>query len=357
MYALALFIAAFALWGPRTVAQDVNFVLTGYGTTGYEATLADSLRHDFTASFTPVTLFKMGENVLFESEIDFGLHDGTTTTTLEHAQIHYLGWNRVQLTAGKFHLPFGLWKHPSWINKMPDPPLLYGHAHGGVAEAALLPILFDVGLKGMGKLPVSDRWALGITAWVSQGPKHSSGGHGHGGEESSESSHEAVEVPAVGYGITYADNNENKMVGSRLQLMNRRNFMIGFAGFYALYDAEGELGVTGANLSIKWQPGPFDLRGEAILLQQDIVHHSTVETAQKGGYYVQLTRRIGGYEPVVRWSHLPSSRLEGGSVQAERRELALGVNYWITPSIPVKAAYQWALDGADGVRVQWVFGF
>lgn len=362
-YVFAVLLFAASLGGPRALAQDVNVVLTGYGTTGYEARVADSLAHDFSASFTPTTLFKMGENVLFQGELDFGLHDGTTTTTLEHAQVYYLGWNRVQLTAGKFLLPFGIWKHQSWINRMPDPPLLYGHAHGGAAEKALLPILYGVGAKAMGKVPISSQWALGISAWVSQGPRPASGDHaegdGHGGghETSSEEEHHGLEIPQIGYGITYADNNANKMVGGRLRLMNRRNFMVDLAGFYARYDAAGRLGITGTNLSVKWQPGAFDLRGEGILLRQEFLHDEAVETAQRGGYYLQLTRRFGTYEPVLRWSHLPASRLEGEKVQAERRQLAVGLNYWITPSIPVKGSYQWALDGPDGVRLQWAFGF
>lgn len=359
---LALFIAA-TLLGPQTRAQPVNFVLSGYGTTGYEARLADSSAHDFGASFSPVGLFKMGDDVLFESELDFGLHDGTTSLSLEHAQVHYLGWNRVQFTAGKFHLPFGIWMHPTWINKMPDPPLLYGHAHSGVAEEALLPILFDVGAKAMSKISLGSGWSLGTSLWISQGPKlvaeTGEEGHEHAAAPETALTEEEphLEIPRVGYGISFPDNNENKMVGGRLRFMNRTNMMIGLAGFYARYDPAGELGITGTNLSLKWQPGRYDLRGEGILLWQQVAHHEEEETARKGGYYLQLTRRIRAYEPVVRWSHLPASTLEGAPVQSERRQLAFGLNYWITPSIPLKASYQWALDGPDGVRLQWAFGF
>lgn len=359
----AVLIAAVAVWGPRAAAQDVNYVLSGYGTIGYEAQSTDSLRHDFSASFTPVALFKMGENVLFESETEFELHDGSTTTTLEHAQVHYLGWNRVQLTAGKFHLPFGIWKHPDWINKMPSPPLLYGHADNGVAQGVLLPILFDVGVKAMGKLPVGRSWALGGTVWVSQGPslasEESGGGHAHGGGHAGdeENHHGAVEVASIAYGVNYSDNNANKMVGGRLRLMNGRNVMVGVAAFHAAYDPEARLGVTGANLSIKWQPGSFDLRAEGALLRQEFRHESEADEVWRGGYYLQVARRMRAYEPIVRWSHLPASHVEGSRVQAQRRQLAVGLNYWITPSIPVKAAYQWEVDGPDGLQVQWAFGF
>lgn len=358
---LLALVTASALIGPRAEAQPINFVLTGYGTTGYEARLADSSTHNFGASVSPVGLFKMGDDVLFESELDVGLHDGTTSLTLEHAQMHYLGWNRVQVTAGKFHLPFGIWMHPTWINKMPDPPLVYGHAHSGVAEEALLPILFDVGAKAMTRLSLGAGWSVSPAIWVSQGPRlveESGEGHGHAAApETPVDEEHHLEIPRIGYGTNYSDNNENKMVGGRLRVMNRRNLTVGLAAFYARYDAAGELGITGTNLSLKWQPGRYDLRGEGILLWQDVAHHEGTATAQKGGYYLQLTRRVRAYEPVVRWSHLPASVLEGTAVQSKRRQLALGLNYWVTPSIPLKASYQWALDGPDGVRLQWAFGF
>lgn len=73
------------LWRPPVLAQDVDFVLTGYGTTEYEAQVTDSLCHNFTASFSPVSLFQMGEDVLFESEIDFELQGRSTQVPLEHA--------------------------------------------------------------------------------------------------------------------------------------------------------------------------------------------------------------------------------------------------------------------------------
>lgn len=356
---LTLCFLSLSMCGPQTSAQEIKSVVTGYGTTGYDTQIEDSLQHNFSASFTPVGLFKTGEDFLFEGELDIELDGTSTRTTLEHAQIHYLGLERVQVTAGKFHVPFGLWKHQFWINKMPSPPLLYGHAHGGVAHEALLPIFLDVGVKGMGKVSIGSWGMLGAALWASQGPAQPAeahddthdgdGGHGHEVESS--------DIPQVAYGVNYADNNRNKMVGGRLRLMSARNFMIAVAGFSAKYDADDRLRISGANVSIKWQPGLYDLRGEGILLQQDVHHHSEVESVRRGGYYVQGTRRVGAYEPVVRWSHLPVSEGLHGHAQARKRQVAVGLNYWFSPSVPVKIAYEWGLDGSDSVRVQWAFGF
>lgn len=280
------------------------------------------------------------------------------------------------MTAGKFHLPFGIWMRPSWINKMPDPPLLYGHAHGGVAEEALLPVLFDVGVMTKWKFPVGSSWALGVAGWVSQGPERAEeegahNGNAHGGDTHDgggvhgalsptphhETSHGESEIPQVGYGANYVDNNANKMVGARLRLMGQADVMLSLAGFWARYDAEGELGITGANLSVKWQPAPYDIRGEAILLKQQVHHEGAAETVHRGGYYIQATRPMRSFEPVLRFSHLPVARFASAHVQEKRRQLALGLNYWITPYIPVKAAYRWEPERPVGVRLQWAFGF
>ena len=111
-----------------------NFVLAGYGSATYDAFTVDEFTNNFSASVSPVLLFSMGEDILFETELEFGLSGEVTSTSLEYAQIDYLGFDRVQIIAGKFLLPFGLFSerlHPTWINKMPSAPLLY---HSGCPE-------------------------------------------------------------------------------------------------------------------------------------------------------------------------------------------------------------------------------
>src|SRR5680860_89684 len=131
-----------------------NFVLTGYGSTQYVTSIGDGLALDeldnnFGVSVSPVLLFQMGDDILFESELEFGLSGEQTTTTLEYAQVNYLVLERFVITAGKFLMHFGVFSerlHPSWINKMANAPILYGHAHGGVADESLLPMLADAGV-------------------------------------------------------------------------------------------------------------------------------------------------------------------------------------------------------------------
>ncbi len=375
---LILLIVTSSAGGLRdTCAQDgpsgVSTFLTGYGAVRYDAVVEDDRRHDFQALFAPVVLARVTDDVLVESEIEFELEGSGTEVFLEHAQIHYLGWERVQLTAGQFHLPFGLWMHPSWVNRMPQPPLLYADTHGFAPREALLPVLFDLGAMARGKVTLNRAWSLTGALWISQGPEIASEedgedehGHTHGKRsEPSDEDHGDLPPdedhghlpPDVDYGINFSDNNTNKMIGARLRLMHMNGFLVHASGYFAKYDPEGRLAVSGLNISAKWQPMPFDVRAEAVLIRQEFSVHGGTKAVSRGGYYLQASRRFAALEPITRWSHLPKSTFDGDAVQDERRQLSLGLNYWLKPSIPIKAAYLWNLDHTDGLMVEWAFGF
>lgn len=349
-----------------------NFLLTGYATIDYETALTEEFANNFGAIFTPVTLFQVGPSFLFEGEMDLELEEGTTNLTLEHAQVHYLA-DRFQVTAGQFHVPLGLWMHQNWVNHMPSPPLLYGHAHGGVAEDALMPIPFDLGVMGKTKTALGGGWSLLGRLWVTHGPRTASGegGHGHGSEQADgtdgsdghaetgdgHDDGEPLEIPAIAYGINHHDNNANKMVGGRVTLMSRRSIRVQMAGWHATYDETGELGTQAGNVSVLLQPGSWDLRGEAVLIRQEIRGHEGKASFTKGGYYLQASHRFGPFEPVVRWAHLPEARFETRTVAHSRRQLAVGLNYWFRPSVPLKIAYEWELDRTDRLLLAWTIGF
>lgn len=344
-----------------------NFLLTGYATIDYETTLTEEFGNNFGALFTPVTLFRVGPSFLFEGEMDLELDEGTTNLALEHAQIHYLA-DRFQVTAGQFHVPLGLWMHQNWVNHMPSPPLLYGHAHDGVAEGALMPIPFDLGVMGKTKASLGDGWSLLGRLWVTQGPRTAAGGVGHGhGPEHEEDHHESggheheheesLQIPTIAYGINHHDNNAGKMIGGRMTLMSRRSARIHLAGWHAAYDETGDLGTQAGNVSLLLQPGSWDVRGEAVLIRQEIHGHEGEESFTKGSYYLQASRRFGPFEPVVRWAHLPEARFGTQAVAHSRRQLAVGLNYWFRPSLPLKLAYELELDRADRLLLALTIGF
>lgn len=367
-FLLCLLLAGAGLPSMPLAAQEpptVRTILSGYGAVGYSSTTQGDLSHDFTAFTSLVPLAQIGSDILLEGELEFALHGSETLVVLEHAEVHYLGFERVKLRAGKFHVPVGVWMHANWTNKMPTAPLLYEDTHGGAAANALMPILFDVGAMGTWTMPLLDGWRTSASFWVTQGPvPGTAGGHDHGGEgdDHVHDTGPASDAPALAFGSNYEDNNDDKMVGLRLKAVSAGGLTLQGSGFRAAYDDAGDLMISGANLSLIWSPGSgpdplFEFRGEGTLLNQEYLHHDAVESLESGGYYLQLSRRMGELEPVVRWSRLPR-RVAGHGVHVnKRRQLAVGLNYWISPSVPVKLAYHWEDDRANGFFMEWAVGF
>lgn len=359
-------------------------VFAGYGTANYGGTLSDAYAHDFSVSLSPILLFGLGPDILFEAEFEFELSGAETETAIEYAQIDYLRFDRVQFSVGKFLLPFGVFGervHPSWINKLPTMPSVYGHAHGGVAENALLPILADVGAMARVNLPAWGTTSLNLSFYVTQGPEQldpsgelvGEDDHSHamitrleartadpehedGGPSSSVAD---LVIPGVAFGTNTSDNNQNKMLGARLGLVRGAGLEVYLSGFHAMYDEDDYLDYTGGALSVELRRGPWDVKGEGVLLNQEFVRPAIGEyaTLRQRGYYVQGSRRLGIWEPVLRWSQLLDGEVGDEVVRAGRHELMLGLNYWVSPSVPLKLAYGWNDELDDRILLQWAFGF
>lgn len=371
---LPTFAAAQAHEEEATVSPSANFLLTGYGAAGYVAAFdSDRFQHDFTALFVPLFLYQMGEDLLFEVELEFELEGNHVETKLEYAQINYLGWSRVLLTGGKFLLPFGTFGerfHAAWINELPSFPLLYGHGHGAGGVEPLLPVLSDVGAMLRLSESLGERWGLDLSLYVTQGPRVEAADEEHGEDPSharvsgaglwyqqvsDEGEHR---VPRITIGDTFEDNNTNKLVGARLGLVHAPGFEAYVSGFYSRYDAEDELSLIGLNIAPQARLDRLKLRGEGIVLWQRVfAADGARETVAFPGYYAQVSVRLGRFEPVVRWSHLLEADLNGVTVKEDATQLALGLDYWIHPSVPVKLAYEVNFDSNDRLLVQWAYGF
>jgi hypothetical protein len=365
--ALALVVAPLA--AQETPLSD--FVLAGYGSAGYSAGL-DGFSSNFTASVAPVLLYRMGDDLLFEAELEFGVEGTRTETGLEYAQVDYLGFERLQLSFGKFLLPFGVFGerlHPTWINKLPTMPLLYGHSHGGQAEGALLPIMSDLGLMARYNQPLGGL-NLDLSLYVTQGPMRvdpdaisPDDDHAHAVRDGDSAGGGAAVggaaylIPGVAFGVSLPDNNKNKMVGARVGLVKGPVFEIFVSGFHSMYDPNDYLDMVGGNLSIEHRTAAGELRTEVTFLGQEFSDNGTYRYLVSPGYYVQYAYRFGAFEPVLRWSHLLPGRVGAEDVTAERQELAIGFDYWVQPSIPVKVAYEMVPNREDRLLFQWAFGF
>ena len=348
------------LAAPLNAQSQSGFLMAGYGTTTYEGVTQGSYRNDFTVSVSPVLLYTKGSDFLFEAELEFGLSGAATSTTLEYAQIDYLGFENVQLIAGKFLVPFGVFGerlHPSWINKLPTAPILFGHGHGGVAEGALLPILTDAGFMMRWTQSMGTSWALDFSGYVTQGPSIAAeAGDGHDDHEADPDLVTLV-APKVALGVAFSDNNKNKMLGGRLGVVNGGAFEMYASGFHSMYDADNYLDFYAAALSAEWRTGGLEVRAEGARVWQEFQELNQFSTLIKTGLYVQSSYRVGSWEPVVRWGRLEDATVDAGTVQDGHNELALGLVYWLDPTVPVKVAWEIHEGRSDEFAVQWAFGF
>lgn len=366
---LSYSLLALALSQAPAAAQNRSiFVVGGYGTTTFQANTDNFYRNDFSATVAPVFLYTMGQDVVFETELEFGLDGSTTTTGLEYAQIDYLGFEQFQLIAGKFLLPFGVFSerlHPSWINKLPTGPVIYGHAHGGVAETGLLPVLSDVGAMVRWVQPSASGLRLDFSGFVTQGPKLSEPDDDHDEEEPpadplmARSVLEEGAAPAVAFGTSFPDNNNNKMVGGRLGLLAGGSAGIYVSGFTGKYDDEGDLDFVAGGVSLEWRRNGYELRGEGVLTRQEFHddEDDVVRTLARSGYYIQVAKRIENFEPVVRWGALLDGTAGSETLTEGHDEIALGLVYWVRPTIPFKISYEIHQDLDNRMYAQWAYGF
>jgi hypothetical protein len=354
----AILLAAGVVYGTARPAAAQNrsiFVLGGYGTTTYQAAATKEFPNDFSASVSPVILYTMGQDLLFETELEFALDGPETETGLEYAQIDYLGFENFQIIAGKFLLPFGVFGervHPTWINKLPTRPVVYGHGHGGVAENGLVPVLADAGAMVRWTKPVGTTLRFDFSGYVTQGP-----GMGEDEDAGDVTLPEVMEgAPPVSFGVSFPDNNTDKMFGARAGLTNGA-FAVYLSGFQAAYDDAGTLNFSGGAISAEWRTSGFEFRGEMVGTRQDFLDEGVQVTQKRSGYYAQASRRFGRLEPVARWGELVDGKVNGESTVDGHRELAVGVNYWLRATIPVKFSYEFHKGLDDQFYVQWAYGF
>ena len=168
------------------IAKDLEqgtFVFAGYT----DLTYTDVDNQSRTAyKFAPIFLIQPSDRFHLEAEFEFAIDDsGESETEIEYLDLHYFATDTITLTVGKVLLPFahfGPHLHPSWINKLPSQPAIYGGHHGDGLVEGLLPILSDVGIMYQQVLPFSSKHRLYVDAFVSNGPTasslHADDGHG-----------------------------------------------------------------------------------------------------------------------------------------------------------------------------------
>jgi hypothetical protein len=341
---------------PEVRAQNVGriiptneVVLTGYGTVGWVGRTAGDDANAFTASLSPVFLWQFQDRVLFEAELEFALQEGVTETGLEYAQLDFIAADNVAFVAGKFLLPFGIFGpelHPTWINKFPTAPPLYGHHVSEFGADPLLPILSDVGVAGQVAFRTG-RSRFGFNAYAANGPATEDA---------------AAPLPELELPASSSDNNTDKAFGGRVDFQLPPHFRVNVSGYNGDYDDQNTLDFTTWNVAMVFQAKGVEVRGEYIQTRQEVARFTGVTPWTRQGFWAQATYRIKNWEPVLRWTQIFESDIEGAVQEQGAWQAGIGLDYWFSPSIAVMGGLEINREKGpeienDRVIVHVAFGF
>lgn len=299
--------------------------------------------------FNPVLLYRAGDHVLAEAEMEMKVTDnGDTELGLEYAQIDYLVNDYLTLIAGRFVLPIGVVREKldaGWINKLPIQPLPEADA------TALIPEN-DIGVQARGALPLSGPLRLTYAAYVVNGP----------GED------DATNI-MFNAGANF---NKNPSEGGRLALFvpweAHHDIEIGVSGQTGRWNHDGDLQWSVAAVDAALHFNEYtEFRGEYLKTWQQT---DTEGTLDKEGWWAQVAYKLAGlnldlpvindFEAVFRYSGL---QLPDGHAN----QFTPGLNYYINNTFIVKAACAFGKSNtvdADGnsldqtqLLVQVAYGF
>jgi hypothetical protein len=337
----------------ETFPGSTKFLLAGYGTAGFTARSGEDPFFD--ASFNALFLYKLTDRLFFEGEMELEFENGATTINLEVAQASYLLNDYMTIGVGRFLNPMDFFverQHMNWVNKLPDKPLavydgLLPESQLGAQLRGVVPIGptkleyvgFVANAPGLITAP-GDFSELGMLDF----PNTSNvGGHvavgGHVG---------FIPIPEleVGYGIQRSKVGprdhavENVLQSADFNYVRDSTLLKGLINFRAqwvwshvghfVYDPDGEQGF-----------GPLSFNNN------------------RNGGYVQMAYRptkidnniIKNLEGVVRYDRLNQLHTPVGF---DEQRWTLGLNYWLTPSTVIKAAYEFD-DKNGGARDQDAF--
>jgi hypothetical protein len=337
----------------ETFPGSTKFLLAGYDTAGFTARSGEDTFFD--AAFYAIFLWKFTDRLFFEGELEFEFEDRETTTNLEIAQASYLLNDYMTIGVGRFLNPTDYFverQHMNWVNKLPDKPLavydgLLPESELGAQLRGVIPlgptkleyVAFVANAPGLITAP-DDSSELGTLDFDNDA---NFGGHvaigGHVG---------FIPIPQleVGYGIQRSKVGprdhavENLLQSADFNYVQDSILLKGLINFRAqwvwshvgrfVYDPDGSQGF-----------GPF-----------------TFNNNRNGGY-AQLAYRpthidndiIKNFEGVFRYDRFNQQHTPVGF---DEQRWTLGLNYWLTPSAVVKAAYEFD-DKNGGARDQDAF--
>ncbi len=347
-------------------SDRARFALGGYGDVKYETSeLKNSSA--YSARFVPIFLFSLNEKMHVEAETEISINaDGETEIELEYADLHYFLTDTTTLTAGKFLLPFGQFGpniHPSWINRSPWTPGIYGSHGSSQAMEALLPILSDVGVAVQQTFVLGGHQKIFIDLYSTNGPGLEAEEHQEEEPAAEEGGH--VELPELAFEATSGDNNKDKAFGGRVAYAMLPSIELGASYYSARYDDDETLDFTAQGVDLNLIGSHYLLRGEYIETQTDGFEEegeTEIHTFKRDGWYLQGTLQAGKMFPSLAGTEFVLEYAETNKL-AEASRWMVGINYWLDARSVIKVAYD-DTDLAEGededdqrLTVQLSYGF
>jgi hypothetical protein len=350
-----------------------RFVITGGAATTFSYDRERNI-NSFGLTFEPIFLFRPATWLLFEAEPSFDLPaSGGTDVGLEYAQADIFATDNLQITAGKFLLPFGDFVedlHPFWINELISRPLPFRDTGDG----GLLPFS-DLGIQVRGGYQWGQTGQVADFAlWAGNGPAYDN----------------TLPTPVVGQ--AFMDNNistttHSRAFGARLRVYplpvsaDMGDLELGAS----TYDGKWQDGLwfTSWGLSGFYLNGNVELRGEYLATHRQMpLLNGSNAADNRQGWYVQTGYQLAGLsllgpldsylsraKLVARYSgqnqrayvldEIPTAPAGNGADVSPAqfvphgREVALGLDYWFTPQILWKIEYDIELPESGGSIVSF----
>jgi hypothetical protein len=332
----------------------------------------------FALGVEPILLYRMNDWLAFEATIEAAFDPGgpgsigsgaTFDMPVATAQIFLNDY--AELVTGVFDQPFGDFfedQGPSWVNRMITAPLPYG------AESLITPTDLGAQLRGglqWGKLGQD----VDYTAWISNGPSFTL-------------FPQAVVGNAVNGVNNISINTHGKAFGGRIRVYplpvdsKLGRLEVGASTYDGKYQDGMWLNSWGVDFA--YHRGNFQTRGEYLETYRQMgpmgFPANTADNRQ--GWYVQagyfltgvhpdflgaaLSKYITRLEPIVRYSgvnqrgivvddfsNIPALGANGSPsiFSPHAREVALGLAYWIAPSIVWQTEFDIELPRAGGLII------
>jgi hypothetical protein len=322
-----------------------NVFIAGDAAVGF--TTQKGTKSSFNAGVSPLILWRPTDRFLFEAAFSIGIQTDNTNSSstsfdLGLADASFIVNDYLLVGGGLFTTPFGRYHNhfdPPWVNKFADDPLAFGGSAIAPAHA--------VGAFARGAIPISTT-KVTYDLYVSNGPNL------------------ITKDPATAGQLNFndfSDLNNSKAVGGRIGFLPNANMEMGYSILSAQVNPDG-FGTTYALLqavdfsykqTIDPLYGTVDFRTEWVWSNVD---RATYDSNGKLGFgplnfkndrdggYVQVLYRptksdievVRNLEFGVRFDRVASSLASPGGERENRFTLA--VDYWITPTIVMKTAYE-----------------